>query len=134
LEPTQVVEKGILKCLTGGIRYADWLGQPRKGSFSLFSVSEGSLSMGELRSRPHLELVKFSDFRLETSTGDFGGEIRLGYWFDGEKRIPVTGGSISGSVAELRSAMVRSRERGLGSRSLCPVAVKLAGVSITGAL
>ena len=134
LERTQIVDKGILKCLTGGIRYADWLGQPRKGSFYLFSVSEGSLSLEQLRSSPHLELVKFSDFRLETSTGDFGGEIRLGHWFDGEKRIPVTGGSISGSMAELKATMVRSRERGLSSRSLCPVAVKLIGASITGAL
>jgi PmbA protein len=134
LERTLVVKKGTLKCLTGGIRYADWLGQPRKGAFPLFSVSEGSFSLEQLRNQPCLELIKFSDFRLETTTGDFGGEIRLAYWFDGTRRIPVTGGSISGSVAELRSTMVRSKERGLGARSLCPVAVKLTGVSITGAL
>ncbi len=134
LERTQVVDKGVLKCLTGGIRYADWLGQPRKGSFPLFSVSAGKVSLEQLRAKPCLELVKFSDFRLEQTTGDFGGEIRLAYWFDGKKRIPLTGGSISGSVAELRYTMVRSRERALASRSLCPEAVLLKGVSITGAL
>ncbi|MDX9827331.1 MAG: metallopeptidase TldD-related protein [Spirochaetia bacterium] len=134
LERTKVVDKGVLKCLVGGIRYADWLGQPRKGFFPLFSVSAGKVSLEQLRSHPHLELVKCSDFRLESTTGNFGGEIRLAYWFDGKKRIPVTGGSISGSVAELRSTMRRSKERALASRSLCPVAVKLDGVSITGAL
>ncbi len=134
LERTLVVERGILKRLTGGIRYADWLGEPRRGSFPLFSVSEGSVDLERLRAEPHLEVAKFSDFRLEPTTGDFGGEIRLAYWFDGEKRVPLTGGSISGSVAELRAAMVRSRERSLGSRSLCPAAIKLRGVSITGAL
>jgi PmbA protein len=129
-----VVERGILKRLTGGIRYADWLGEPRRGSFPLFSVSEGSIGLERLRAESHLEVAKFSDFRLEPTTGDFGGEIRLAYWFDGEKRVPLTGGSISGSVAELRAAMVRSRERSLGTRSLCPAAIKLRGVSITGAL
>jgi len=74
----------------------------------------------------------FSDFRLDTVTGSFGAEIRLAYYFDGKTRIPVTGGSISGSVAELRASMVRSRERSLGTRSLCPSAVLLKGVSIGG--
>jgi len=105
-----------------------------RAPFPLFSVSAGKVSLEQLRAKPCLELVKFSDFSLEQTTGDFGGEIRLAYWFDGKKRIPLTGGSISGSVAELRSTMVRSRERALASRSLCPEAVLLKGVSITGAL
>ncbi len=134
LEQVPVVEKGVLTRLVGGLRYADWLGEPRRGAYSLFSVSPGSMSMAEMRAQPHLEAAVFSDFRLESATGDFGGEIRLAYWFDGKIRRPVTGGSISGSVAELRSTMLRSKERGLAARSLCPKAVLLKGVSITGAL
>ena len=86
-----------------------------------------------MRAAPHLEPVMFSDFRLDDITGDFGAEIRLAYWFDGKKRVPVTGGSISGSVSELRASMRRSLERRLATRSLCPVAVQLHGISITGA-
>jgi PmbA protein len=74
----------------------------------------------------------FSDFRLDGVTGDFGAEIRLAYWFDGEKKIPVTGGSISGSVQEFKATMHRSSERSLGARSLCPTAVLLAGLRVTG--
>jgi len=132
LERTLVIEAGILKTLVGSVRHADWLGVERKGNFSLFSVSPGSMGIGEMRSRPYLEPVMFSDFRLDNVTGDFGAEIRLAYWFDGKTRVPVTGGSISGSVAELRSTMQRSSERGLASRSLCPKALLLQGVSITG--
>ncbi len=134
LEQVPVVEKGILKTIVGGVRYADWLSQPRRGAYSLFSVSPGIMSLAEMRAQPHLEAAVFSDFRLESATGDFGGEIRLAYWFDGKTRRPVTGGSISGSMAELRSTMLRSKERGLAARSLCPKAVLLKGVSITGAL
>ena len=132
LERTAVIVRGQLKTLTGAIRHADWLGVPRKGSFSLFSVSPGTMPLAEMRAKPCLEPVMFSDFRLDPVTGDFGAEIRLAYWFDGEKRIPVTGGSISGSVAEFRSTMRRSLERSLGARSLCPKAVLLQGISVTG--
>ena len=67
----------------------------------------------------------FSDFRLDPVTGDFGAEMRLAYWFDGERRRPVTGGSISGSVTELRSTMKRSFER----RSRHPLALPQSGCS-----
>ncbi len=133
LERTAVIEKGFLKTIVGSVRYADWLGVERRGSFPLFSVSPGSMSIAEMKAEPYLEPVMFSDFRLDGVTGDFGAEIRLAYWFDGKKRVPVTGGSISGSVAELRSTMRRSRECGLASRSLCPKALLLQGLSITGA-
>jgi PmbA protein len=133
LERTPVIQGGVLVNLVGLSRYADWLGQPRRGAFPLFSVSPGAASVEAMRAAPHLEPVMFSDFRLDGITGDFGAEIRLAYWFDGNKRVPVTGGSISGSVSELRASMRRSSERRLATRSLCPVAVQLHGVSITGA-
>jgi len=132
LERTAVIEKGYLKTLIGAIRYADWLGVERKGSFPLFSVSPGTMTIAAMKAEPYLEPVMFSDFRLDPVTGYFGAEIRLAYYFDGKKRVPVTGGSISGSVAELRSTMRRSSERGLASRSLCPKALLLQGLSITG--
>jgi PmbA protein len=131
LERTPVIEKGVCKNLVGSVRHADWLGLPRKGSFSLFSVSPGASSLDQLRAGPYLEPLMFSDFRLDNVTGDFGAEIRLAYWFDGEKRIPVTGGSISGSVSEFKSTMRRSSELALGSRSRCPTALRIEGLRVT---
>lgn len=132
LERTAIIEKGVLKTLVGSIRHAQWLNVPQKGSFSLFSVSPGSLSLAEMRSRPHLEPVMFSDFRLDPVTGDFGAEIRLAYWFDGKKRVPVTGGSISGAASTFRSTMRRSAECAPATQSVCPVAVLLTGIAIAG--
>ena len=45
LERTQVIQGGYLRNLVGPIRYADWLGVERKGSFPLFSVSPGSYDL-----------------------------------------------------------------------------------------
>lgn len=132
LERTIVIEGGILKTLTGSVRHADWLGVPRKGAFPLFSVSPGSLRLEEMHAQPYLEPVMFSDFRLDSITGDFGAEIRLAYYYDGEKVIPVSGGSISGSLSTLKSSMRRSAEIAVASQSRCPVALMLTGVTITG--
>lgn len=132
LERTLVVENGVLKTLIGSVRHADWLSVPRKGAFPLFSVEPGTMPLSEMHASPYLEPVMFSDFRLDPVTGSFGAEIRLAYYYDGIKRVPVTGGSISGAVPVLRSTMRCSTERGLATMSLCPIAVKLQGVSITG--
>ena len=47
----------------------------------------------------------------DADSGDFGAEIRLGYLFDGEKRIAITGGSVTGSLSENRGCLRLSQER-----------------------
>ncbi|SLM18320.1 conserved hypothetical protein [uncultured spirochete] len=132
LERTTVIEKGVLNTLIGSVRHADWLGVPRKGAFPLFSVSSGSMSLEAMHAAPYLEPVMFSDFQLDPVTGDFGAEVRLAYYFDGEKVIPVSGGSISGSLGALRASMRRSAETAVATLSRCPVAIMLQGAIITG--
>ena len=39
-----------------------------------------------------------------------GGEVRLGFYFDGEKEIPVTGFSISGNIHELKKNLTLSSD------------------------
>jgi len=133
LERTLVIENGILKTLIGSVRHADWLGVPRRGAFPLFSVSLGSMSLEEMHAFPYIEPVMFSDFRLDSMTGDFGAEVRLAYYFDGKNVIPVTGGSISGSMSTMRTTMRRTKETAMVSRSVCPIAVMLQGAIIAGA-
>lgn len=132
LERTAVIEGGVLKTLIGSVRHADWLGVARRGAFPLFSVSPGSMHLEEMHMAPYLEPVMFSDFSLDAVTGDFGAEVRLAYYFDGGKVVPVSGGSISGSLGALRSSIRRSAEISIATRSRCPVALLLTGVTITG--
>lgn len=133
LERTPMIEKGVLTTLIGSVRHADWLGVPRRGAFPLFSVSPGSMSLEEMHAFPYIEPVMFSDFRLDSMTGDFGAEVRLAYYFDGKNVTPVTGGSISGSMSTMRTTMRRTKETAMVSRSVCPIAVMLQGAIIAGA-
>jgi len=70
-----------------------------------------------LQDKPHLEAAAFSDFFVDETTGDFGGELRLGYLVRDGKRIPIRGGSITGSMAQNRGKVRFSRE--LESFSIC---------------
>lgn len=132
LERIKVIDEGVLSTIVGSVRHADWLSVPRKGNFAMFSVSPGKTTLAEMHSAPYLEPVMFSDFRIDSVTGDFGAEIRLAYYFDGSRTVPVTGGSVSGSLSASRASMLRSAERAIVSQSLCPVALLLRDVSISG--
>jgi len=90
------------------------------------------MSIEELHAQPYLEPVMFSDFRLDPVTGDFGAEVRLAYYFDGTTLIPVTGGSVSGSLRDMRTTMRRSQETAIVTCSSCPIAVRLEGALISG--
>ncbi|MDH7483640.1 MAG: metallopeptidase TldD-related protein [Spirochaetales bacterium] len=131
LAKTLVIEKGVVKALTGPVRHADWLGVPRHGEFQLFSVEPGSATAKALCSIPHLRPVVFSDFSVSPLTGDFGAEIRLAYLYDGTGTFALTGGSLSGSLPQLQHTMRWSMERTIKSRSLSPDLLMLEGVSIT---
>ena len=50
---------------------------------------------------PCIEILNFSSPQLESSSGYFGGEVRLGIYHDtnGEK-TPITGFSVSGNIYE----------------------------------
>ena len=132
LERTTCAEDGVATAFVGPSRYANYLGLRVAGSFPLFSVGPGSKSSVELRAAPHLEVVAFSDFTVNPNSGDFGGEIRLGYWFDGKKRVPVTGGSVTGSLLENRGGLRLSRELALSGSMHGPEALLLPKVSVTG--
>jgi predicted Zn-dependent protease len=130
---TPCIAGGLVTAFIGPSRYAHYLGRPVAGAFPLFSVAPGSLSAAELRSGPHLEVAFFSDFTVDPDSGDFGGEIRLGYWFDGKERKAVSGGSVTGSLFENRGGIRLSRETLLSGRMQGPEALLLPLVSVTGA-
>ena len=98
-----------------------------------FTVSGGTESAAELRGGDFLEVVEFSDFQVDEITGDIAGEIRLAYLHRGDKVIPVSGGSVSGSMPELAKTMRFSRESRQYNCHQIPSVTRLQGVTITGA-
>ena len=96
-------------------------------------MPEGSVSLEEMERSPYLEVVNFSDFQMDSFTGHFGGEIRLAFLYDGEKRIPVTGGSINGNILEAQKNLVFSKEMQVEKDFEGPVAVCMEQINVAGA-
>lgn len=128
----KLVQDGELLLLHGGNRYAQYLKLEPTGSYRSYKAPAGEVSLEEMRRTPYLEVVNFSDFQMNSFTGHFGGEIRLAYLYDGEKKIPVTGGSINGSILEAQKSMVFSKDMQTEDAFEGPMAVCLKGIKVAG--
>lgn len=132
LVPVTILEKGVLKRYVANTRYAYYLNVEPTGSINNIVVCGGSKTIDDLKKEPYLETAAFSDFTVDNLTGDFCGEIRLAWYFDGEKTIPVTGGSISGNINQLQNEIFLSKELQKDNNFEGPRVVKLLNVTVTG--
>ena len=105
-----LVKDNIAKCITGNSRFSHYLGIPAIGEYSSYKLKCGNTTFDEMCKKPHLRIVNFSDFQMDNFTGQFGGEYRLAYYFDGKTTTPVTNGSISGNINDLVKSMYLSKE------------------------
>jgi PmbA protein len=132
LTKVTLFENGKLVRYCGDARHAYYLNTEPTGIIENIVIEGGSKSEEELKAAPYLELAAFSSFQMDSITGDFGGEIRLGWYFDGKERMPITGGSISGNVNEVHSNMYFSKELQQDNNFKGPKIVQLFNVSISG--
>ena len=111
LEPVQLIKDGVAVARHGSYRFGYYLGEKNPtGQLPIMKVEAGTKSFEEMKQEPYLRCVKFSSFQLEENSGFFGGEVRLGFYFDGTKEIPVTGFSIIGDLQDAKSKIVLSKE------------------------
>lgn len=112
LKRVNIIDNNILKALIADSMYAHYLNIQPTGNMKLYEFNGGpaSLSEKELRFCDHIEIASFSDFFLNPTTGDFGGEIRLGYLSINGRKTPVTGGSMTGCIKNNSGKIKFSRE------------------------
>lgn len=132
LSPVAIVEDGTLRRLWGPQRFCYYLGVPPTGNVPNVSVRPGASPLAALRERTALEVATFSDFQVEPVTGDFGAEIRLAYTQPGRGGKPVTGGSVSGNLRELKGEMYLSRELQRNGAFLGPEGILFPRLSLSG--
>ena len=132
LSKIELYKDGILKRNFGSVRYCHYLNIEPTGEICNIIISGGSKLKSELKQTPYLELIAFSDFQMNPVTGYFAGEIRLGYYYDGNSIISVTGGSISGNIKDVHSNMYLSKELQQDNDFVGPETILLNGASIAG--
>ena len=133
IRDTALLEQSVPKEILGGRMFSSYMGLENSFSPTNIEVSGGTKTEEELRRGPYLEAVEFSDFQVDAMTGDIFGEIRLGYWHDGETVTPVSGGSVSGSMLDFVKELYMSREQAQYDSMRIPALTLLKNVTVTGA-
>lgn len=106
----KIIENGVLLKYWGSNQYCHYLNVEPTGKINNQVFEGGSKTIEEMRSTPHLEIAAFSDFGINSLTGDFAGEIRLGWYDDGNTRVAISSGSISGNLSNVQTNMYLSKE------------------------
>lgn len=132
LSKVKIIEDGVLKKYWGDVRHSYYLGVEPTGTIKNVVVNGGKKTTAELKQEPYLELAAFSDFQMDSLTGDFAGEIRLGWYFDGKETKAVTSGSISGNAKKVQGNFYLSKELQHSCNFTGPKTIKLYGVSVAG--
>lgn len=133
LQELALVQDGRLCAVHGSNRLCRYLGVQPTGRYSKLCCANGTLPFADLKRQPCLWVVAFSDFQMDSFSGHFGGEIRLAYWIQDDKAIPVTGGSVNGSLMEAQKHMLFSNESYESAAYQGPYAVRLSGIRVAGA-
>lgn len=110
LKDTEIVKDGVVSAYFGPHRYAQYLDAPSTGNLSCMQIATGTLTDDELLNTPYFKCASMSGLQVDPFNDYIGGEVRLAYYCDGEKRIPLTGISISGKLSEALNSMRLSDE------------------------
>ena len=128
-----LLENGVMRIAHGPNRFCRYLGVEPTGNYRKFACSNpGSMTFAEMKDRPCLWAVTFSDFQMDSFSGHFGGEIRLAYLIENGKATPVTGGSINGNLFEAQRDLTFSKERYASLSYDGPYAMLLKNIPIAG--
>ena len=132
MKDRELIRDGNLLMIHGNNRFAYYLNLEPTGNYESYKVPSGNVALEDMRQGTYLEVVNFSDFQMDSFSGHFGGEIRLAYLCDGEKRIPVTGGSINGNILEAQkslvfSSQIQTEESFEGPLAVCMEKIQVAG-------
>ena len=133
IRDTTLIEDGVAKHFVGGRMFSCYLGLENSFNPTNIEVTGGTRTEQELRTGKYLEAVEFSDFQVDEITGDIFGEIRLAYLHDGDKVVPVTGGSLSGSMNDFIGSMLMSKNSVQYNSMKIPALTLLRNVTVTGA-
>ncbi len=111
LKDVKIIDNAIAVNNHGSYRFGYYLNVKNPtGIISNIVAKVGNKSFEDMKQEPYIYCASFSGMQLDFHSGFFGGEVRLAFYFDGKKCIPVTGFSISGNIHEAKKNLVFSSE------------------------
>ena len=130
LQDRTIVEEGKAVAYYGAYRFGQYLEETPTGNLRCIQVTPGSACAKCLSEGPYLEVLSMSGLQVDTFTDYIGGEIRLAYYYDGEKITPFTGISITGSLKQVLASIRLSCETAVDNGYTGPKKAILTGMKI----
>ena len=130
LKDTTIVENGKAVAYFGANRFGQYLEEIPTGNLRCLQVAPGSACEKCLTAAPYLEVLSMSGLQVDFFNDYIGGEIRLAYYHNGEKSLPVTGISITGSLKAVLSSIRLSTETAVHDGYCGPKKAILEGMKI----
>ena len=130
LDQRRIIDGGVVTNYFGSNRFGQYLGEEPSGSLPILKLDPGTADAEEFVTGPYLEVVSMSGIQTDFYSDYVGGEIRLAYWHDGEKILPVTGVSISGKLSDVLNHIRFSRDTSLMGNFHGPSKAVIEGMNI----
>lgn len=130
LTPVTVIKNGKVESYYGGNRFAQYLGVKPTGNLGGLKVALGKTSKEDLFKGPHIEIISLSGIQLDIYSSYIGGEVRLAYYFDGTKKIPVSGFSFSGNLFKTLENIRISQDQYVTTTYVGPKYIRLPSVEV----
>lgn len=127
-----LIEDGLLKNLYGSYKFADYLGLEPIGNHDGAVINGGNTNIENMFNEGDLKILRFSDFQMDSLTGDFFGEIRLALLKTDDKIITLTGGSMSANIKDVQGDLILSKELQKDGAFKMPKSIKLKNIKISG--
>lgn len=132
LKDTKLIEDGVLKAIHGPYNFAEYLGIEPIGNFDGAVIQGGNTSEKDMFVDGTLKIIRFSDFQMDGITGDCFGEIRLALLKKGDEIIPVTGGSVTINIKDVKDEMLFSKETEDDRGVIIPKCIKFKNINVAG--
>lgn len=97
IAPVDLIKNNIVQNFSIDGRFSAYLGLPMTSAFTTTVVASGVYSYDSFLEDNTLEILRLSTFQPNPISGDFSGEIRFAYLHKNGKKIPIKGGSVTGS-------------------------------------
>lgn len=132
LKDTKLIEDGVLKAIHGPYNFAEYLGIEPIGNFDGAVIQGGNTSEKDMFVDGTLKIIRFSDFQMDEITGDCFGEIRLALLKKGDEIIPLTGGSVTINIKDVKDKMLFSKETEDDRGVIIPKCIKFKNINVAG--
>ncbi|MES0488836.1 MAG: metallopeptidase TldD-related protein [Leptospirales bacterium] len=131
-KPVDLITDGVVTNFAIDGKYSHLLQKQITSGYTNTIVGSGETAYEDFFTNGTIELLRFSTFSPDPISGNFSGEIRLGFIHKNGKRIPIRQGSVTGNIKDGLLTCNYSKERVRRQNYIGPAGVHFESLTLAG--